>query len=171
MRLLWWIVAIAVNLYIWSGLFWITLVDPLRKQYKQRRLRRISLSSLKEHGIPQFFLDDPDTAIHIWGQHALDAWRLVTEPRFRNIKGVPPDWAWRRMEVLSRDGQQCVECPAKLELQIHHIIPKGKGGSHNVENLRTLCLRCHRSKHPEMPDSFWKSNAQNSRKGFARRWH
>lgn len=32
------------------------------------------------------------------------------------------------------------------QLEIDHIIPRAKGGKHNLENLRVLCNRCNASK-------------------------
>lgn len=61
----------------------------------------------------------------------------------------------RRNEVLLRDGYKCVKCGMSneehismfnRELTIHHIDGKGRGvkeKNNELENLITLCLRCH----------------------------
>ncbi len=81
--------------------------------------------------------------------------------------GIIPDssyaanWPELRQWVLQRDGHQCTNtttdaygnsyrCPNRSNLQIDHILPKSKGGSDYVQNLRTLCERCHSQRHPHM---------------------
>lgn len=52
-----------------------------------------------------------------------------------------------RREVYRRDGYGCALCDCRQTLQIHHAIPRGKGGSNDVANLITLCSRCHAAAH------------------------
>lgn len=47
-----------------------------------------------------------------------------------------------RNEVLERDDRECLRCGSKKELQVHHITPVSRGGSHRKENLATLCADC-----------------------------
>ena len=67
--------------------------------------------------------------------------------------GVPNN---TRLAVYRRDGYLCALCGNGGHLQIHHAIPRAAGGSDFVENLITLCPRCHAAVHgtlmPEMPD-------------------
>lgn len=51
-----------------------------------------------------------------------------------------------RQEVLKRDGYRCLECGATEDLSIDHRIPRSKGGTHDLDNLRTLCRRCNSAK-------------------------
>jgi 5-methylcytosine-specific restriction endonuclease McrA len=54
-----------------------------------------------------------------------------------------------RHEVLKRDDFRCVECGAtnkQTPLQIDHILPISKGGTDELDNLRTLCNICNISK-------------------------
>ena len=46
--------------------------------------------------------------------------------------------------VLERDNYTCQICGMKLNLQVHHILPRRLGGEHAEENLVTLCCSCHR---------------------------
>ena len=76
---------------------------------------------------------------------------VVTEPE------IPvPDNAWNgraeasyntwrnvRDEVLERDGYRCTVCGGQEELDVHHIKPKRKGGQDVLENLVTMCEKCH----------------------------
>jgi 5-methylcytosine-specific restriction endonuclease McrA len=59
-------------------------------------------------------------------------------------------WAQIRAAVWARDegycrGPYCADTPP-LSLEaanIDHIVPLSKGGSNHLDNLRTLCRRCH----------------------------
>lgn len=48
-----------------------------------------------------------------------------------------------RKAVYRRDHYRCALCDSTDGLQIHHAIPRGKGGPSTVQNLITLCWRCH----------------------------
>lgn len=45
--------------------------------------------------------------------------------------------------ALLRDGKRCRLCGFDLALNVHHIVPKAKGGSHDPSNLITLCPNHH----------------------------
>lgn len=51
-----------------------------------------------------------------------------------------------RKEVLRRDGNRCVQCGNTNRLEVDHIINIANGGTHNLDNLQTLCADCHREK-------------------------
>ena len=53
----------------------------------------------------------------------------------------------KRREVYKRDGWRCALCDSTDGIQIHHVIPRGEGGSDFPENLITLCWRCHALAH------------------------
>jgi len=51
-----------------------------------------------------------------------------------------------RTQVLQRDRYTCQSCRKKFkanQLSIHHIIPRREGGTNQMENLITLCWKCH----------------------------
>ena len=56
--------------------------------------------------------------------------------------------ATRRL-VLSRDNDQCTECGATQDLEVHHIVPRRLGGPDEPSNLITLCAACHTRQHVE----------------------
>ena len=59
-------------------------------------------------------------------------------------------WFKIRQVVLTRDAWQCQECGRvcanKREAHVDHITPKANGGTDDLANLRTLCIRCHSRK-------------------------
>lgn len=52
-----------------------------------------------------------------------------------------------RKKVYRRDGFRCALCDSTRYLQIHHAVPRGEGGSNNMQNLITLCADCHALAH------------------------
>lgn len=56
-----------------------------------------------------------------------------------------------RRACFERDGYTCVECGAGVLWQgfylvqghMAHIIPRSRGGSDTLPNVKTKCLRCH----------------------------
>ncbi|MBK9305215.1 MAG: HNH endonuclease [bacterium] len=61
-------------------------------------------------------------------------------------RAVPP--RLRRL-VLARDGHRCQAegCGRAQHLQVHHRTPVEEGGRATLDNLITLCGRCHRALH------------------------
>ena len=64
----------------------------------------------------------------------------------RNTTTIPPRV---RREVLARDKHRCRApgCGRTRFLEVHHIKPRGQGGTNQPENLMTLCGSCHRLWH------------------------
>lgn len=52
-------------------------------------------------------------------------------------------WKEIRQEVLLRDQRHCQVCGKEHSGQVHHVIPRSKGGTNDLSNLMTLCGRCH----------------------------
>ena len=57
----------------------------------------------------------------------------------------------KRYKIYRRDGFACCLCGSGSNLQIHHVIPRGEGGSDFEENLATLCAVCHAQIHGYIP--------------------
>jgi hypothetical protein len=53
-------------------------------------------------------------------------------------------WARTRQQVLTRDNTRCRMCGSARTLEIHHMVPRVKGGSNLPDNLITLCSMCHK---------------------------
>lgn len=55
-----------------------------------------------------------------------------------------------RLKALARDGYQCARCGATEKLHAHHRVHRGMGAANRddrVENLETICHRCHGREH------------------------
>jgi len=51
-----------------------------------------------------------------------------------------------------RDRNQCMNCgknDEQTKLDVHHIVPRGQGGSDRISNLVLLCRQCHDAAHEE----------------------
>lgn len=61
----------------------------------------------------------------------------------QNNRLSPDEWFPIREQVLTRDENKCTRCGENHMLEVDHIRPISLGGSNSLENLRTLCFRCH----------------------------
>jgi len=62
------------------------------------------------------------------------------------------DMSIQRHEVFVRDKGRCQECGMWIGEdygEVHHKLPRGKGGSDNADNLEWSCRKCHRFQHHE----------------------
>lgn len=51
--------------------------------------------------------------------------------------------AWVRMQAIKKYGSKCELCGYGLTVETHHILPRKKGGLHEINNLTVLCPNCH----------------------------
>ena len=70
----------------------------------------------------------------------------VCEEGGRNSTTIAPR---TRREVLARDRHRCRTpgCGRTRFLEVHHIVPRNRGGTNSLENLITLCGSCQRFCH------------------------
>lgn len=70
----------------------------------------------------------------------------VLEPGSPNRATIAPAV---RAAVLARDLHRCQApgCGGTHFLEVHHVVPRGEGGTNQPQNLVTLCGRCHRFAH------------------------
>ena len=68
----------------------------------------------------------------------------------RHKRGYGNNWDKLRVIVLKRDNGicQCNECQGgkvrlKLATEVHHIRPKSKGGTDDLDNLQAINKECH----------------------------
>ena len=52
-----------------------------------------------------------------------------------------------RKSIYRRDGYRCALCDSTRFLQIHHVVPRGHGGTNSPHNLICLCSDCHALAH------------------------
>lgn len=68
----------------------------------------------------------------------------------RQERGYGQAWIRLRKVILARDRHLCQPCLAKGRLtaatEVDHIVPKAKGGTDAMQNLRAICTPCHRQK-------------------------
>ncbi len=76
--------------------------------------------------------------------------KMMTEARVKNIimNDIESDWYIIRRQVLKRDHYTCQGCGISEKgcyrsLDVHHIVPVSKGGSNKLDNLITVCPKCH----------------------------
>jgi hypothetical protein len=56
-----------------------------------------------------------------------------------------------REQVIERDRGKCQNCCASVGQSgdVHHVVPRGKGGSDRLSNLVLLCRECHDAVHDD----------------------
>ena len=64
------------------------------------------------------------------------------DPNGTKEKG-PTIWRVAFLLCLARDDHKCRIC-GDYHVEVHHIIPRKDGGTHNLKNLITLCERHHK---------------------------
>lgn len=67
--------------------------------------------------------------------------------------------------VHKRDRHQCMNCYRERDdvtLDVHHAVPRGRGGSNRLSNLILLCRQCHDAAHGQAmaPRVKWYTNGQ-----------
>ncbi|MCL5999139.1 MAG: group II intron reverse transcriptase/maturase [Chloroflexi bacterium] len=98
------------------------LTDLPRRAYHQRKHPHPYLETTNPPGLL-------DTAFpHFWDGHT-------------DIEQAT--WAQLRLAVLERDNHRCVVCGSTSQLHVHHLKARRQGGTHQLDNLQTLCAICH----------------------------
>ena len=78
---------------------------------------------------------------------------MAGEPRFKDDR-PNPKWSEARIDRLVHDGYECQAHARGLDgacdlaptwlLEVHHIVPRGRGGRNDLDNLVSLCPGHHR---------------------------
>ena len=55
-----------------------------------------------------------------------------------------------RLDVLRRDGWRCQFCGSMTNLEVHHKIYRSQEGPDTLDNLITLCAKCHNTLHAQV---------------------
>ncbi len=67
--------------------------------------------------------------------------------------GYPKNWVEIAANIRALDGYKCVTCGAQgAELHVHHIVYASNFGTHQKNNLVTLCRSCHEEEHETVFD-------------------
>lgn len=69
--------------------------------------------------------------------------------------GRPPIDIWIKLKqfVYSRDHGVCQVCKEQTEYinsHCHHVLELSEHGTNHPSNLKTLCVKCHKKRHPFM---------------------
>ncbi len=69
--------------------------------------------------------------------------------------GRPPIEIWIKVKqwVYQRDKgicQYCFELTEYKDTHCHHVLELSRSGTNHPTNLKTLCIKCHKNKHPFM---------------------
>ena len=67
-------------------------------------------------------------------------------------------WKDQRLRVLKRDGYICAYCGEEAN-QVDHVIPRSKGGGHELDNLVACCSKCNSLKGAKESGSFLGSSS------------
>lgn len=85
--------------------------------------------------------------------------------RKRMSEEFPEEWEKRRNIVFERDDFTCVYCGKRGgRLEADHRVPFVHGGSDEIENLVTSCVRCNRQKKDKSYEEYMKWRMKNGRK-------
>jgi len=88
----------------------------------------------------------------------------VYPERKRMSEYDPVEWSKRRKVVFERDDFTCVYCGKRGDcLEVDHKIPFIKGGSDEIENLVTSCVRCNRQKRDKTYEEYRERRRKNGR--------
>ena len=81
---------------------------------------------------------------------------VISRPGRRNAATIPPKI---RREVLTGARYQCQRpgCGNTRFLEIHHKVPRSRGGTNDADNLTCLCSGCHALHHATSAGAFVKS--------------
>ena len=92
--------------------------------------------------------EDVSEAVALVKMHARHAPKLIMQAWLATAdEWLPPRDLWQvpAMQVLTRYGFQVIDLQRRTFFDIDHIIPVAEGGGEcDLDNLRTLCIPCHR---------------------------
>lgn len=71
----------------------------------------------------------------------------VNYKRRARVKLAAPAYKKLIAEVYERDGWRCRSCNRRDGINAHHIKYRSQGGNDEIDNLVSLCVRCHRAVH------------------------
>jgi len=83
-------------------------------------------------------------------------------------------WPWMQAKIVARDNLTCQDCGVKqgtldsngysMRFEVHHIIPRGMGGSDHPANLKLVCQGCHKKYNEKFNGEIIRQRAQERKK-------
>lgn len=70
---------------------------------------------------------------------------ILKRMRRTQVYGSPKVVPVSRDEIIARDGNHCYLCGRHLrrsEINLDHVVPLSRGGTHTPDNLRVCCVQC-----------------------------
>lgn len=52
-----------------------------------------------------------------------------------------------KKKIFNIHGTRCINCGSDLDVELHHIVPLGLGGTNRITNIVPLCHLCHEKAH------------------------
>lgn len=52
-----------------------------------------------------------------------------------------------KRNLIEKLGNKCANCDSKIDVEYHHIVPLGIGGTNRITNFAPLCHNCHELVH------------------------
>ena len=78
----------------------------------------------------------------------------LPDMRFLWFSRLPLDvWLPLKQWVYQRDKGICRYCKNQFHYEFthcHHVLELSEGGTNHPSNLKTLCIQCHKVRHPFM---------------------
>lgn len=94
-----------------------------------------------------------DLGLEKWGK-GFDFFKSINEEGKQNqnnnhqsdfdLESAQKQQSWESLKktIWKRDKGQCRNCGSSYALEVDHILPKAKGGTDHINNLRLLCRSC-----------------------------
>ena len=127
-------------------------------------MNSVLLTKLLEAGTPPELVGEVAMALARAeaAQDALTRFRekdLAHTKAYRARRGLP-DSGWHSLvgAVIERDGFVCTYCGknlAKGRYAVDHIVPLGRGGTNDLNNLTMACIGCNSSKRDRLLGTEW----------------
>lgn len=86
---------------------------------------------------------------------------FIYPERMRMSESNPIEWGKRKGIVFARDNYTCIYCGKRgAKMEVDHKIPFIRGGSDEIDNLVTSCVRCNRQKKDKTYEEYieWRKN-------------
>lgn len=145
-----------------------TCKDPAKELERRRKLREAALrqeSSRRpksEEHKKKIAKSNRGKHTEKWDEERKKRWiqvRTGMKPSRRSTSGASAAYAeWRHL-VLLRDRHRCRSCGGTTNLEVHHLKLQEVFPELRLElfNGITLCHRCHRKEHGQLPYKLWYS--------------